>query len=587
MKVETLTIDDDFLSEESDSSQSNQAANTQSNQPPDDKVDETTFSRLPSSNNEQLNDELNYQSLETHDEDEPLELDINPNNHPGNNVFLRILIVVLATGVVALIIALLFKLFNVSTGDFNANQSSDGTETQDSLDPLAQAQRESEQKTAQLILLGDEPVVNSPKQPPPENSTPTPTPTPTPNQPTNPNPPPSTVRQVSRRTTPSTPSSSRPPSTVRRVSSPSTPNQPPNSATTSQSQPKELPSRETLAKRGWSGFAPSEQQQDQQQLANSNPVIPNSNVSNSANNTNQPLSIPVIRISLSDNSQTIPNPSDWSYYAQKKTPFLVTLNSQTNDTDPSVKRLPSNSPSNPLPTYKSQRPVPSTSSSTPQLTPQSSPTVFPVGTQLKARLETPIIWTDEMKDNPRPFTLTLTENLLAPSGKIVLPIGTSFSGKVTNVTTNGMVIAEIITFSYQNNRQWKTIQIPSNTMLVLGNNTQPLMAKVLNDPGGNIATQDALLGVLGAAEAGLNHVNTADTQTEINTNGFGFNSTTTTNQQGNLVTGLAEGLFSTLKGRLEQRAETAIDDYGNQQPIYVVNNGTDVTILINAILEIN
>ncbi|EAZ88196.1 TrbI/VirB10 family protein [Crocosphaera chwakensis] len=617
MKVETLTIDDDFFAPEPDSSTSNQEASnqgannnlsqlTESNEAldnEDNEADEISLvSRLSSSNNNELDDEL----LEPNYEDEPLELEVDPNNQPGNNVLLRILLVILGTGVVALIIALVLMLFNGSNNSFNANQS-ESTETEEPLDPLALAQLESEKKTAQLILLGDEPVepsvssVVQNEQPQTTSQPAQPTqpiqPTPSPNS----SPPPSTVRQVSRPPTPTQPpNASSSPSRVRQVSRPPTPTSPPNNATTPNSQPKQLPSRETLAKRGWSGFAPSEQQQDQQELANSNPVIANSNVSNSPNLLNQPPSkIPVIRISLNNKSQTIPNPSNWSYYAQKKEPFLVSLNPETNNSEQPIKLLSGNSPQNSLPTYKNQKTVSSTSTSTSpspsptpssltsQLTSHRSPTIFPVGTQLKARLETPIIWTNEMKDNPRPFTLTLTQPLVDQSGKIVLPLGTSFSGKVTNVTTNGMVIAEIITFSYQTQQQWQTIEIPSSTLLVLGNNTQPLMANVLNDPGGNIATQDAFLGALGAAQAGFNRVNTPDTQTQINTNSFGFNSTTTTNQQGNLMTGLAEGLFSTLKGRLEQRAEKATNEYANQQPIYVVNNGTEVTILVNAILEIN
>ncbi len=595
MKVETLTVDDDFFAPESAPSRSNQGANNNLSQPPesnqtvDNELDEISLvSQLSGSNNNELNDEL----LETNYEDEPLELDVNPNNQPGNNVLLRILLVVLGTGVIALIIALVLMLFNVSTDSFNANQATESTETEDPSDPLALAQLESEKKTAQLILLGDQPVVDNREQPLPETSSSTPSSQP--KQATQPTQPPSSspvsptpVRQVSPPPTPIQPSrrsaaTPAPPTPVRRVSPPPTPNNPSSSATTINSQPKELPSRETLAQKGWSGFAQSQPEKNQQELANSNPIIANSdsshdthhtrsNISNGAtNSTSQlPPKIPVIRISLSDNSQTIPNPSNWSYYAQKKEPIIISLNPETSETNPPTKLLSGHSLQNTLPTYKREK------------------TEFPVGTQLKARLETPIIWTDEMKDNPRPFTLTLSQPLLDQSGKIVLPIGTSFSGLVTNVTTNGMVIASIITFSYQKNRQWQTLQIPSNTMLVLGNKTQPLMANVLNDPGGNIAAQDAFLGALGAAQAGFNQVNTPDTQTQINTNGFGFNSTTTTNQQGNLMTGLAEGLFSTLKGRLEQRAEKATDDYVNQQPIYVVNNGTEVTILVNAILEIN
>ncbi len=569
-------------------------------------------------------------------EDLASEQDDNANSSKwSNSKYTQLTVVGVVFGGAALLgVAALGLFSSFSQPDISQNDPrSENSEVTE--DPTAAAIASAENSKAQLILLGESVDSQPPRQKIEDNqtaSTDTPT-TPTPTNPTStppiPNSPPAptTPRRVA---TPPPPRSPRPsrattPPPPPRVTTTPTP-QPNHSTVASKPEPTPI-DRHALSQRGWSGFHAHSQETNANSSANTNPqTIPNTNTNTSLTLANHLSSghpssghpshspstanddVPIIRLG---NPTSSPSPTlNWDFFksvTSRQSPvtsygqFTVTRdqlklnNSCVTSRDENEKTTLVRSDC----TLVTVNPTPaSAKNSRPYLS--QLPVTFPLGTQLKAKLTTPIIYTNASQNagsnnhnqavSP-PFTLVLTEHLLTPTGNIALVAGTLMVGRVVSITPSGLVSAEITSIAYETSTSQQPITraIPSGQILVFSDHNQPLRAQRLNDPSGAIAQQDFFLGSLGAAARGLEYANQPQTQTSIQQNGFGGinSSSTTTNQNVGLVPGLAEGFFSTLKGRMESRANQAITEYTQQVPEYHVPANTPVSLFFNAVLEVN
>ncbi|WP_013334828.1 hypothetical protein [Gloeothece verrucosa] len=506
----------------------------------------------------------------------PEELDlssIEEDSSSTKNPWLRIVILTLISGLGVGFIILILMLFN---GSKPLNQSASTSSQQEKVDPVAEAQQQAEQRQARLILLGEKvggtvPVQDASGEPSTivkakstAHSSQRPVSTTSPPPPrVSETPPPPTYRSVRTVSTP-------PPRVSETVFSPSssyrplTYNPPPSSVRQNvsphNSKKPEDPtaSRETLSKRGWSGFAENNQNQSNQILAQS--PQPDESLGATLDD------IPVIRLGEPDNGEIT-----WQYYAHQKSPTALKSNSKliAAGTEGSGELVP------PKAALKDSN----------FNNFNTSPTVYPVGTQLVGQLEMPIV---VFEGSNVPFTIKLTQNLTGNNGRIVLAKGTILTAQVTGVASNGLMSANVTSISYIKNGKPVTQPIPSNYLLVLSKSGQPLQAKVVDPRNGEIARQDLILGILGAADRGFEIINQPKTQTQIVQSGYGFSSSSSSSSRDNNVpAGLAQGFFGTLKDRWENRLQQSSSTNVNNKPVFVVRAKTEVRIFLNAVLEIN
>ncbi len=618
----TIELDDDFELDDHDSTQStnNQSkSNDLTNHPNNTSSIDNTIPTVEEKNAlfEAISDDSFLTEPDLSEDNLGETRDDSNGSKWSKSKYTQIIIISVVFGVIAVVGAGFFGLFSFFAQPNISQNVADTDNSQLDEDPTQDAITEAENSKAQLILLGQSTNQQPPKQKIEDADTPTqtvpnqptsttPTPTPTTSTPA-----PTTVQRVSTppppRRTSSAPRPSRPPVSTSRVTS--TPHQ--QSTTATQSEKKVI-NRQALSERGWSGFAQVAQNLKKPQSESSaqtpsstdysQPPTPNTQPSN----PQQTEPIPVIRLVMGDSTS---NPQ-WQFQTVPEQASSQTQNSDStsenrqsslnNDNSPNIATLlATNKLSLTQTSEDNKTQLPLKSQDTLNNSYSQLPQTFPLGTQLHGELTTPIVHTLKSSANNNnnnnadstftyPFSIVVTQDLLASNGKTALPAGTLMMGRVVSLTPSGMIHAEIKSISYNKQGRQFNISVPSGQILVLSENSQPLKAQRLNDPSAAIAGQDFLVGTLGAAATGLEYANQPQTQTSIQQNGFGgFNSSsTTTNQDVGLIPGLAEGFFNTLKGRMESRADTAIAEYQRQVPEYYVPANTKVTLFFNAVLEI-
>ena len=93
----------------------------------------------------------------------------------------------------------------------------------------------------------------------------------------------------------------------------------------------------------------------------------------------------------------------------------------------------------------------------------------------KAKLTTPLVWTDDSLPEETRGTVTLIEPLRADDGNIALPVNSSLIVEVASGAENGLISLEAIAIVYQDNSgEFRQQQIPPKTLLIRDENNTPL-----------------------------------------------------------------------------------------------------------------
>jgi hypothetical protein len=198
-----------------------------------------------------------------------------------------------------------------------------------------------------------------------------------------------------------------------------------------------------------------------------------------------------------------------------------------------------------------------------------------VGTKAKARLQTPIAWSDEVRNPNQNFLVELSEPLKGSDGEVSIPKGAYLVARVSAAGAGGII--QMSAVSYLSTRNDRTIErpLPQGAILILGKNGQPLQAKVTgNHRGTNVVTV-----LLSGASAATSLVNQATSQSYLG-NGGSF-STTTTSPNPNYVAGFGQGVASELMQQIQQRNQHARQQSESQPNVYILAQNTKVQVFVN------
>ncbi|NJO65639.1 MAG: hypothetical protein HC836_48455 [Richelia sp. RM2_1_2] len=224
------------------------------------------------------------------------------------------------------------------------------------------------------------------------------------------------------------------------------------------------------------------------------------------------------------------------------------------------------------------------------ITASNSPIQVQIGTSAEAFVLVPIIWSEEDENQER-FAIELQEDVLSIDKRIALSKGTILITEINSVSKiNKLVKQTVVAVVYKDSSgQIQQQTIPSNTILIRGENNKPLIAKSISDKGKAIAQQDILIGLLGAAgRAGeIFNQNQSQSSTVISNDGFSSQTFNTKANKPNILAAAVEGFFKPMSQRLSQRANKADSEIMNRPDVAIVPVGTKVSVLFNGFFEIS
>lgn len=218
------------------------------------------------------------------------------------------------------------------------------------------------------------------------------------------------------------------------------------------------------------------------------------------------------------------------------------------------------------------------------------PMQIQIGTLAQAKVLVPMIWTAEKSANSGRFAVELEQDVLSTDNRIAFPKGSILITEVDSVSSdNNLVNQTVVAVVYPDNSgQIRQQQVPKNSIFIRGENGNPLIAKSMGNPGSEIARQDILIGLLGAAGRAAQVVNQNQSQsaTIISSGGFSSQTITSTAREPNILAAAMEGFFRPMSQRLTQRADRTTQEISQRTPVAVVPQGTKVSVFFNTFFQV-
>jgi hypothetical protein len=207
-----------------------------------------------------------------------------------------------------------------------------------------------------------------------------------------------------------------------------------------------------------------------------------------------------------------------------------------------------------------------------------------LGSTFEGEISSSIIWSEGISPSQSRGKINLSEPILATDGSVALPENSTLVVEVDSIASNGLTSLSVIAVSYEDKEgRLKQEILPDDAIVIRGEDAAPLIAQQTEDSGGTVLGQDILIGALSAGARGFEVLNEPDDSTTISDDLVVRN---TRNRNNSLINGAAEGIFSTTQERLEDRSDRIIEEELATTPIYHLETGKTVTVIVNSFLEI-
>lgn len=208
-----------------------------------------------------------------------------------------------------------------------------------------------------------------------------------------------------------------------------------------------------------------------------------------------------------------------------------------------------------------------------------------VGEFAKARLITPIVWSDTQAQNRR-FVAQLIEPLASNTGEIAVPAGSLVALQVETITESGECNVQVTSILKNENEY----PVSPGAIQVLGAEGNPLVASKYDDKGPELFSADATLGVLGGLARATELMNEPDVQESSETERPDGTVRRTNRSQRSrrpsLMMGFAEGAFSALNQNMGRRTQTQIQETLKRKNIWVIEPNTEISIRVSRSLKL-
>ncbi len=217
----------------------------------------------------------------------------------------------------------------------------------------------------------------------------------------------------------------------------------------------------------------------------------------------------------------------------------------------------------------------------------------PMGTTVAAELAVPIVASRSGETLGR-FAVRLTEDLIDPYGQVALPAGTLLITDVLSIDDDSLAIQQTVVALVYEDAQGQIVQeaIAPDVLIIRGSDGGALIASLAG--GGNrrnLFTDILAIGGASAlAEVG-SALNEGDlfTSTASSSDGDATETTTTTvrdSDDPNVLGAVMEGFFDSTADLLQGQIEDDRDNDEDLDPVLTVNQGQDLQVFVNGILNI-
>lgn len=202
----------------------------------------------------------------------------------------------------------------------------------------------------------------------------------------------------------------------------------------------------------------------------------------------------------------------------------------------------------------------------------SAPAVVPMGQTAMATVDTAITWIDENDQ----FMIRLEESILDSQGYEAIPAGAYLIAQPVNVDgETGLAEVAVVGAAIGN----EVIELDYRTISVAGANGDPLIADRYGDVGGEYASNDVEMFLIGAIGGIGRELTKPNSQTTTNSN---FGSTTNTDYgDRNILGAVLAGGTEELVDRMGDRNDDRLAEIAQREDIMYIPRGTQIEIYIN------
>ncbi|MFN6499020.1 MAG: TrbI/VirB10 family protein [Nostoc sp. DedQUE01] len=176
----------------------------------------------------------------------------------------------------------------------------------------------------------------------------------------------------------------------------------------------------------------------------------------------------------------------------------------------------------------------------------------------------------------------LKEDLRDNYGQVALPAGTLLAVELASVDGGSVAIAHVRSIIKDNTEY----PIGVGAISVTGEGGRPLIARRLQDRGGEIARNDLFGGAVSALGKVGEMMNQPDSEEEIEDEFTGRIKRRSSGNRRNITGALLEGFFGQVSQNLSQRNQRATQEILSRPNAWFIPQGTKVSITVNRSLEL-
>ena len=202
------------------------------------------------------------------------------------------------------------------------------------------------------------------------------------------------------------------------------------------------------------------------------------------------------------------------------------------------------------------------------------------GGHATGELVTPVVLDNEGVEDR--FMLVLSEPLMDSKSRIAIPSGALLVVQVDRVSENGLVHLSAAQAIWEEQGFQRELVLPSQTILIRGDNGDPLVAESYGDIGGDVAAMDMGQFALGAIRRVGELYTRSDSRVQT---GDGTTVITESIPAPNILAGALEGGADAILDSISDRNQRAIEKLQEQPRIPYIPAGSTVQVFVNQSMQ--
>ncbi|MEL6779677.1 MAG: hypothetical protein AAFO06_20750 [Cyanobacteria bacterium J06597_16] len=202
------------------------------------------------------------------------------------------------------------------------------------------------------------------------------------------------------------------------------------------------------------------------------------------------------------------------------------------------------------------------------------------GGHASGELATPVVLDNEGVEDR--FLVVLADPLVDNAARVAIPAGSIVVVKIDRTSEDGLVQMSATQAIWEEQGFQRELVLPSRTLLIRGNEGDPLIAESYGDSGGDIAAMDMGQFALGAIRRVGELYTRSDSRVQT---GDGTTIITESNPSPNILAGALEGGSEAILDSISERNQRAIEKLEQRPRIPYIPAGRTVQVFVNQSMQ--